>query len=50
MRFELLATYPSTGARAGVLHTARGVVETPVFMPVGTWLKLISVKLQFTSA
>jgi queuine tRNA-ribosyltransferase len=23
-------------ARAGVLHTARGTVETPVFMPVGT--------------
>jgi len=27
---------PSTGARAGVLHTAHGDVETPVFMPVGT--------------
>ena len=25
-----------TGARAGLLHTAHGVVETPVFMPVGT--------------
>ena len=24
------------GARAGVLHTAHGMVETPVFMPVGT--------------
>ncbi|HYZ34634.1 MAG TPA: tRNA-guanine transglycosylase, partial [Crenalkalicoccus sp.] len=23
-------------ARAGVLHTAHGTVETPVFMPVGT--------------
>ncbi|MCX7932862.1 MAG: tRNA-guanine transglycosylase, partial [Rhodovarius sp.] len=23
-------------ARAGLLHTAHGVVETPVFMPVGT--------------
>ena len=23
-------------ARAGVLHTAHGAVETPVFMPVGT--------------
>src|SRR6266576_2863358 len=23
-------------ARAGVLHTRRGVIETPVFMPVGT--------------
>ena len=27
---------PSTGARAGILHTAHGDVETPVFMPVGT--------------
>jgi queuine tRNA-ribosyltransferase len=25
-----------TGARAGVLHTAHGDIETPVFMPVGT--------------
>src|SRR5262249_47491998 len=25
-----------TGARAGRLYTAHGVVETPVFMPVGT--------------
>ena len=23
-------------ARAGVLHTAHGVIETPIFMPVGT--------------
>jgi queuine tRNA-ribosyltransferase len=34
--FELLAVCPLTGARAGVLHTAHGDVETPVFMPVGT--------------
>ncbi len=36
MRFELLATCPDTGARAGRLHTAHGSVDTPVFMPVGT--------------
>jgi len=36
VRFELLATCPHTGARAGRLHTAHGIVETPVFMPVGT--------------
>ena len=36
MRFELIATCPDTGARAGLLHTAHGIVETPVFMPVGT--------------
>ena len=36
MHFELQAECPDTGARAGLLHTAHGVVETPVFMPVGT--------------
>jgi queuine tRNA-ribosyltransferase len=34
-RFELQNTDPS-GARAGLLHTPHGVIETPVFMPVGT--------------
>ncbi|NOY76965.1 MAG: tRNA guanosine(34) transglycosylase Tgt [Calditrichaeota bacterium] len=34
--FELIAEDPKTGARAGVLHTDHGDVETPVFMPVGT--------------
>jgi len=34
MKFEILAT--SGHARRGRLHTAHGVVETPVFMPVGT--------------
>jgi queuine tRNA-ribosyltransferase len=33
-RFELLAT--EGRARAGLLHTLRGPVPTPVFMPVGT--------------
>lgn len=36
MAFELLATDPSSKARAGKLVTRRGVIETPVFMPVGT--------------
>jgi len=35
-RFELQKTCPVTGARAGILHTAHGDIETPVFMPVGT--------------
>jgi queuine tRNA-ribosyltransferase len=35
-RFELQAVCSTTGARAGILHTAHGDVETPVFMPVGT--------------
>lgn len=36
MHFELQARCAATGARAGILHTAHGPVETPVFMPVGT--------------
>ncbi|HYL37697.1 MAG TPA: tRNA guanosine(34) transglycosylase Tgt [Bryobacteraceae bacterium] len=36
MRFELQGECPDTGARAGLIHTDHGVVETPVFMPVGT--------------
>jgi queuine tRNA-ribosyltransferase len=36
LRFEIQAVCPTTGARAGVLHTPHGDVETPVFMPVGT--------------
>ena len=34
--FELLKTDVQSKARLGRLHTTRGVVETPVFMPVGT--------------
>jgi queuine tRNA-ribosyltransferase len=34
--FELLATDPHCRARLGRLATSRGVVQTPVFMPVGT--------------
>jgi len=34
--FEIQAECPVTRARAGLLHTAHGIVETPVFMPVGT--------------
>ncbi len=34
--FELLAQDTKTSARRGRLHTAHGIVETPVFMPVGT--------------
>jgi len=36
LRFDLQAECPVTGARAGLLHTAHGTIETPVFMPVGT--------------
>lgn len=36
MAFRLLQTDPTTGARRGRLQTRHGVVETPIFMPVGT--------------
>ncbi|HLQ75848.1 MAG TPA: tRNA guanosine(34) transglycosylase Tgt [Terriglobia bacterium] len=36
MKFEILTTDSRTRARRGRLHLAHGVVETPVFMPVGT--------------
>lgn len=36
MKFELVAQDAATGARAGLLHTDHGVIETPIFMPVGT--------------
>ncbi len=35
MKFDLLTT--DGGARRGQLHLAHGTVETPVFMPVGTY-------------
>ena len=34
--FELIATDPNSSARRGRLTTPHGVVETPIFMPVGT--------------
>ncbi len=34
--FELLHVCRQTGARRGRLHTPHGVIETPVYMPVGT--------------
>ncbi|MDR3677886.1 MAG: tRNA guanosine(34) transglycosylase Tgt [Acidobacteriota bacterium] len=36
IRFEILAEDKVTRARAGLLHTPHGVIETPIFMPVGT--------------
>lgn len=36
MEFNLLKNDPHSNARAGVLHTAHGLIETPIFMPVGT--------------
>ena len=36
MKFNLLATDPHTNARAADIITDHGVIETPIFMPVGT--------------
>ena len=35
-KYELLHECKKTGARAGILHTPHGDIETPIFMPVGT--------------
>ena len=34
--FDLIHTDPRTHARAGVVHTDHGDIQTPIFMPVGT--------------
>ena len=34
--FEVVAECGATRARAGLVHTAHGTIETPAFMPVGT--------------
>lgn len=36
MKFTLLHSDSQSKARAGLLETAHGVIETPIFMPVGT--------------
>lgn len=36
MHFELKHTDSHSKARAGLLHTDHGTIETPIFMPVGT--------------
>ncbi|MDP4203711.1 MAG: tRNA guanosine(34) transglycosylase Tgt [Bacteroidota bacterium] len=36
MNFELQHTDPKSNARAGVITTDHGTIETPIFMPVGT--------------
>lgn len=36
MKYEVLHTCKQSGARVGRLHTEHGIIDTPVFMPVGT--------------
>jgi queuine tRNA-ribosyltransferase len=37
LQFDLLATDPTSHARRGTLTLNHGVVQTPIFMPVGTY-------------
>ena len=37
LKFDLLKTDPSSHARRGTLTLNHGVVQTPIFMPVGTY-------------
>ena len=34
--FEIIKKDATSSARRGVLHTRRGDIQTPIFMPVGT--------------
>ncbi|MGE5473991.1 MAG: tRNA guanosine(34) transglycosylase Tgt [Ignavibacteriales bacterium] len=36
VKYELIKKCSRTGARRGRVHTPHGIIETPVFMPVGT--------------
>ncbi len=36
MQFDLLTKDPESSARAGTITTDHGIIETPIFMPVGT--------------
>lgn len=36
IRYELIKKCKQTGARLGRIHTPRGCIDTPAFMPVGT--------------
>ena len=36
MKFSIEKTLPDSQARAGVIETDHGKIDTPIFMPVGT--------------
>lgn len=36
MQFDIIKKDNNSKARAGVIHTQHGIIETPIFMPVGT--------------
>ena len=45
MKFELQHTDPKSNARAGLITTDHGQIETPIFMPVGTLGSVTAVPL-----
>lgn len=45
MTFELQHTDSKTNARAGLIHTDHGDIQTPIFMPVGTQASVKAVHL-----
>lgn len=47
MTFDLQHTDPQTSARAGVIHTDHGDIQTPIFMPVGTVGSVKGVQLRY---
>ena len=45
MIFQIQHNDPKTNARAGVIHTDHGEIQTPIFMPVGTQATVKAVHL-----
>lgn len=45
-RYELIKEEKHTGARLGKIHTDHGVINTPIFMPVGTQATVKSMTTQ----
>ena len=46
MTFTLQHTDPQSSARAGLIHTDHGDIQTPIFMPVGTAASVKGVQLR----
>ena len=45
MTFQIQNNDPKTNARAGIIHTDHGDIQTPIFMPVGTQATVKAVHL-----
>ncbi|MFZ5571458.1 MAG: tRNA guanosine(34) transglycosylase Tgt [Thermodesulfobacteriota bacterium] len=49
-RFQVLSQAEAGGPRTGIIHTAKGLIETPIFMPVGTQATVKSLSPEELSA